>query len=61
MRHPRHRADERDRLLADAARLMNRSALLLAGSVLADSGVEHYRGTFHNRAMLAPIAMSMLS
>ncbi|MCO8424812.1 hypothetical protein KGP63_31910, partial [Burkholderia cenocepacia] len=61
MRHPRHRAAERDRLLADAARLLNRSALLLAGSVLADSGVEHYRGTFHNRAMLAPLAMSTLS
>ncbi|MBR8211766.1 hypothetical protein KDW61_24190, partial [Burkholderia cenocepacia] len=61
MRHPRHRAAERDKLLADAARLLNRSALLLAGSVLADSGVEHYRGTFHNRAMLAPLAMSTLS
>jgi len=61
MRHPSHRAIEQERLLADAARLLNRSALLLAGSVLADSGVEHYRGTFHNRAMLAPLVSSTLS
>ncbi|MBY4693315.1 hypothetical protein K6W21_04315 [Burkholderia latens] len=61
MRHPRHRADEHDRLMTDAARLLNRSALLLAGSVLADSGIEHYRGTFHNRAMIAPLAASTLS
>lgn len=50
-----------EQLLRDAARLLNRSALLLAGSVLADSGVEHYRGTFHNRAMVAPLVMSTLS
>ncbi|WP_175922880.1 hypothetical protein [Burkholderia latens] len=61
MRHLRHRADEHDRLMIDAARLLNRSALLLAGSVLADSGIEHYRGTFHNRAMIAPLVASTLS
>ncbi|AOJ90769.1 hypothetical protein WS87_28775 [Burkholderia sp. MSMB0856] len=61
MRHARHRAAEHDTLLADAARLLNRSALLLAGSVLADSGVEHYRGTIHNRAMIAPLVASTLS
>ncbi|AJY11491.1 hypothetical protein K6W16_14830 [Burkholderia dolosa] len=61
MRHSRQRMAERDTLLVDAARLLNRSALLLAGSVLADSGVEHYRGTFHNRAMIAPLVASTLS
>ncbi|MDV2087204.1 hypothetical protein RZS41_30520, partial [Burkholderia pseudomallei] len=44
-----------------ASRELNRSAILLALSVLADSGVEHYRGSFRNRAMLAPLAASALS
>ncbi|HDV8354229.1 TPA: hypothetical protein RKT01_006115, partial [Burkholderia vietnamiensis] len=61
MQHRRQREAEHDRLLTDAARLLNRSALLLAGSVLADSGVEHYRGTLHNRAMVAPLIASTLS
>ncbi|HDR9009501.1 hypothetical protein QZM46_22375 [Burkholderia vietnamiensis] len=61
MQHRRQREAEHDRLLTDAARLLNRSALVLAGSVLADSGVEHYRGTLHNRAMVAPLIASTLS
>jgi hypothetical protein len=44
-----------------AARRLNRSAGILAGSVLADSAVEHYRGAFHNRAMYIPLAVSTLS
>ncbi|MGI8840583.1 MAG: hypothetical protein ACR2F8_07375 [Caulobacteraceae bacterium] len=40
---------------------MNLAAGLLAASVLADSGVEHYRGSFHNRAMFAPLAASALA
>lgn len=44
-----------------AARRLNRAAGLLAGSVLADSALEHYRGEFHNRAMFAPLAASALS
>lgn len=36
-------------------------AAVLATSVLADSAVEHYRGAFHNPAMAAPIAASVLS
>ncbi|WP_062641018.1 hypothetical protein [Caballeronia arationis] len=45
----------------DAARSFNRSSALLALSVLADSGIEHYRGSFTNRAMYAPLATSLLS
>ena len=44
-----------------AARRMNRAAGLLAGAVLADSAVEHYRGQFHNRAMVAPLVSSLAS
>ena len=40
---------------------MNRAAGLLAASVLADSAVEHYRGSFENRAMYAPLLISALS
>jgi hypothetical protein len=31
---------------------------LLAGAVLADSAIEHYRGSFHNKAMYLPLAVS---
>lgn len=44
-----------------AAQRMNRAAGLLAISVLADSGVEHYRGCYHNPAMYGPLASSTLS
>jgi hypothetical protein len=44
-----------------AARRLNRAAALLATSVLADSAVEHYRGSFHNRAMVAPLISGALS
>lgn len=43
------------------ARRLNRAAGLLAASVLADSAVEHYRGSFENRAMYAPLLASALS
>jgi hypothetical protein len=33
----------------------------LATSVLVDSGVEHYRGSFHNPAMFAPLVTAGLS
>src|SRR3954453_3381544 len=39
-----------------AARRLNRACGMLAFSVLADSGLEHYRGGFHNKAMYAPLA-----
>lgn len=41
-----------------AARNLNRAAGLLAASVLADSAVEHYRGAFHNKAMVTPLIVS---
>jgi hypothetical protein len=44
-----------------ACRSLNTSAALLALSVLADSGVEHYRASFRNRAMYTPLAVSALS
>lgn len=37
-----------------AARLLNTATGLLATSVLLDSGLEHYRGSFKNRAMYTP-------
>jgi hypothetical protein len=44
-----------------AGRRLNGSAAALAFSVLADSAVEHYRGSFHNRAMYVPLAVSALT
>src|ERR1700752_2122352 len=37
-----------------AARRLNRSSATLATSVLLDSAVEHYRGSFKNKAMFTP-------
>ena len=44
-----------------AARRLNRAAGLLATSVLADSSVEHYRGSFKNKAMFTPLAVSAVT
>ncbi len=44
-----------------AARRLNRAAGILATSVLADSAVEHYRGSFENRAMYVPLVVGALS
>lgn len=44
-----------------AARRMNRAAGVVAASVLADSAIEHYRGSFHNKAMVAPLVSATLS
>lgn len=41
-----------------AARLTSAGAGVLASAVLLDSGVEHYRGSFRNPAMLLPLAAS---
>jgi hypothetical protein len=40
---------------------MNRVAGMLATSVLADSAIEHYRGSFHNKAMVTPLVTAALS
>lgn len=44
-----------------AARRLNRGSGVLAVSVLADSAVEHYRGSFHNKAMIAPLVSGALA
>jgi hypothetical protein len=44
-----------------AARQFEQASALLAASALADSVVEHYRGSFHNKAMYAPLAVSLLT
>lgn len=42
-------------------RMIHGAAAMLAVSVLADSGVEHSRGQYHNPAMVLPILSSTLS
>lgn len=44
-----------------AARRLDTASALLAASALADSAVEHYRGSFHNRMMYVPLAVSTLT
>jgi len=44
-----------------AGRRLNGSAAMLAFSVLADSAVEHYRGSFQNRAMYTPLLTAALT
>jgi hypothetical protein len=44
-----------------AARRLNRAAGTLAASVLADSGIEHYRGSFKNKAMFTPLIVSAMT
>jgi hypothetical protein len=44
-----------------AARRLNRAAGILATSVLTDSGIEHYRGSFKNKAMFTPLIVSALT
>jgi hypothetical protein len=43
-----------------AARVLNAASGLLSLSVLIDSGLEHYRGSFKNKAMYTPLAVSSL-
>lgn len=54
-------SDRRPAGVNHAARQLNLGAALLALAVLADSAVEHYRGSFHNRAMYAPLAAASLA
>jgi hypothetical protein len=41
-----------------AAQQLNRASALLGGAALADSALEHYRGSFHNKIMYVPLAVS---
>lgn len=50
--------DARGVAAVDAARKFNRGAGLLALSVLCDSAIEHYRGSFRNKAMYTPLVVS---
>lgn len=56
-----HGADRRRRALERAGRTTHLGAGVLALSVLADSALEHYRGSFHNKAMVAPLVSAALS
>jgi hypothetical protein len=51
----------RSTLPRTAGRQLNASAAILATSVLADSAVEHYRGSFENRAMYTPLVVAALT
>jgi hypothetical protein len=44
-----------------AAAQLDRASAMLAASALADSAVEHYRGSFHNKAMYVPLGVSALT
>jgi hypothetical protein len=44
-----------------AARRLNQASGLLALSVLADSAMEHYRGSFHNKTMVLPLGVAALA
>jgi hypothetical protein len=48
-------------LTRTAGRRLNGSAAMLAFSVLADSAVEHYRGSFNNKAMYTPLVAATLT
>jgi hypothetical protein len=45
----------------EAARRIDWGAALLALAALSDSGIEHYRGSFHNKAMYVPLGVSALT
>ena len=53
--------DNGERATVKAAQRLNRSSGLLAASVLLDSAVEHYRGSFENPAMVTPIVTSAVA
>ncbi len=49
------------RATRQVAQLVAGGAAVLAGAVLADASLEHYRGSFDNRAMPAPLVGSALA
>jgi hypothetical protein len=62
VRRPRHREElSHHGAAVGVARRLNRAAGMLSFSVLADSAVEHYRGSFQNRAMYTPLVVSCLT
>jgi hypothetical protein len=57
----KQQSSAQSRSTVTAARRLNRAAGTLAFSVLFDSAIEHYRGSFHNKAMYTPLAVSSLA
>lgn len=55
---PRRRQTSKIRTISGEARGLHGAAAMLALSVLADSTVEHYRGSFENLGMYAPLITS---
>ncbi len=55
------RLAEQEEIANRAGRQLNLSAAILATSVLADSGLEHYRGSFQNKAMYIPLVAASLA
>lgn len=55
------RRNRRIEVAKAAGRQLNLSAAILALSVLADSGVEHDRGSFRNRTMYAPLGVAAVT
>jgi hypothetical protein len=51
----------RRELTRSAGQRLNDSAAMLSFSVLADSAMEHYRGSFQKKTMYAPLAVAALS
>ena len=49
------------RTAVQAAQSLNRASGILAFSVLTDSALEHYRGSFRNKAMYTPLVVSSLA
>ncbi len=60
-RRPKQRASAQSPSTVSAAQRLNRAAGTLAFSVLFDSAIEHYRGSFHNKAMYTPLVVSSLA
>ncbi len=60
-REPRMPEPARHRAIVDAARRLNVASGVIATSALLDSAVEHYRGSFHNKAMAMPLITSGLA
>ena len=58
---PAHAGRRDDGATLRAARRLNRATGILATSVLLDSAVEHYRGSFKNPAMVVPLIVSALT
>ena len=46
---------------AAAVKELHGAAAILAASVIADSAIEHYRGSFHNKAMYMPLIAAALN